>query len=91
MTPHMHLERTAKPPIDAWRCVPCGMTGTMRELQAIECAAVYPPCKVCGQTPECAPDCAGVLAALASVGVHVVGATTKTEAEIERVRERGVS
>ena len=70
--PHTHLSRAAAGE-DQWRCVPCGATGTYAELGASDCTADYPPCTTCGCTPECAPDCAGVLDALASPEVHVAG------------------
>jgi hypothetical protein len=85
----MHLARTAAPPIDAWRCVPCGRAGTLDELRATECAHTYPPCEVCGQAPECAADCASVVAALA--GAHVVGAPAEVQRELDRMMRRGKS
>lgn len=67
--------RAIDPPRTArrWRCDYCGMIDTFDNLRAVPCTYVYPPCKVCGQTPECAPDCAGVLAILGAPGVHVIG------------------
>jgi len=56
-----------------WQCQYCKAIGTLEELRAAECSHVYPPCKTCGQTPECAPDCKGVLAALSQPGVRVIG------------------
>lgn len=55
-----------------WHCKYCGDIGLYEELRARPCAFVYPPCEVCGQTPECAADCAGVLAALGAPGVVVI-------------------
>ena len=56
-----------------WRCHYCGAADRLDPLRATECTHVYPPCKTCGQTPECAPDCKGVLAALSQPGVTVIG------------------
>lgn len=56
-----------------WCCEYCGDTGTFETLRSRTCTYVYPPCEVCGQTPECAPDCAGVLAILGAPEVHVIG------------------
>jgi hypothetical protein len=72
--PHMRMT-AIDPPGEGrrWKCVPCGAIGPYDELRAIECTAVYPPCPYCKQTPECARDCAGMLAILGSPDVHVVG------------------
>ncbi len=84
MNPHMHLEALDPPrehPPRRWRCVPCGAVGTLDELNAIECTFEYPPCKDCGQTPECAPDCSGIAKALSDPSVHIAGmADTKGDA-----------
>jgi len=58
-----------------WQCRYCSASGTWDELHQIACAYVYPPCDVCGQTPECAEDFAGIMAALGATGVRVVGAS----------------
>lgn len=57
MNPHNLLTRQGAPPKDAWHCKYCNAKGTLKELEAKACTYVYPPCDVCGQTPECAPDC----------------------------------
>lgn len=56
-----------------WRCNCCGDVGTLDELRARACAYDYPPCKWCGMTPECALDCKGILEALSTPGVAVIG------------------
>ena len=56
-----------------WRCQYCDAEGTWEELHTVACAYVYPPCRSCGQTPECAPDCRGIAEALADPRVHLVG------------------
>lgn len=56
-----------------WRCAYCKDVGTLEALRSRACIYVHSPCEVCGQTPECAPDCAGVLAILGAPEVHVVG------------------
>lgn len=58
--PHNYLERQGIPPVDKWKCTYCGVEGTFDEVEAIECSHVYPPCKYCGQTPICAPNCGGI-------------------------------
>lgn len=73
---HMDLVNTAKPPqppVDRWVCAYCGDVGTMAELQERTCTHDYTPCTTCGQAPECALDCAAVLAALGAPGVYVAG------------------
>lgn len=57
----------------SWRCRYCGAAGTWEELAEKPCTHVYPPCKTCGQTPECAADCPAVLEALGRPDVHVAG------------------
>lgn len=86
MNPHNLMTRTAAPPIDAWRCDFCKKSGTFKGLRKTECTYVYPPCKYCGETPECARDCAGMLAALGSPGVEVIGATPELKREIRRAK-----
>ena len=54
-----------------WKCNYCGATGTLEELDQIECSYNYPPCKWCGQT--CAPDCIGVRLALSDPNIYICG------------------
>jgi len=71
--PHGLLIRTN--PIDQrgqYRCEYCDARGTIEELCVFDCTHIYPPCDHCGQTPVCAPDCAGIAAALSAPGVHVI-------------------
>jgi hypothetical protein len=69
LNPHMWM--TAVDPPGAvgrrWECQYCKAVGRLSYLQTKECTFTYPPCKVCGQTPECAKDCGGVKGALAAV------------------------
>lgn len=58
-----------------WRCNCCGKADALDNLRKTDCSYVHPPCKYCGQTPECAADCAGIMTILASPDVHVVGMT----------------
>lgn len=53
-----------------WRCDCCKIEGLMDEVQAIECAFVYPPCKHCGLSGECAQDCPGMMALLGSLAAN---------------------
>ena len=71
--PHNHLRRLGYPPLDRWRCVPCGAEGTFDALRGMDCTVDYPSCDDCGCTPECAPDCEGMARALTMPGVHVAG------------------
>lgn len=74
--PHNMLTAIDPPrshPPRRWRCYYCGVEGLMNEVREIACTYVYPPCEHCGQTPECAPDCAGIAAALSTPGVVVIG------------------
>lgn len=76
LNPHMSLKAIDPPrdhPPRRWRCDYCGLTGLMGEVRAVACAYVYPPCKHCGQAPECAIDCSGIAAALNAPGVHIIG------------------
>ena len=63
-----------------WRCSYCKAQGFYDEMmgpkRTIACTHVYPPCKTCGQTPECAPDCAAILGVLNNppARVRIIGA-----------------
>lgn len=70
MTPpkNPHLSLIAlRPPCDTddpprvWRCDYCSKIGTFEDFETDE------SCGSCGRTPICAPDCAGIAAALAAV------------------------
>jgi hypothetical protein len=65
-------ERPQGEPPRRWECAYCKARGTMDELSRIECTHVYPPCKYCGETPECAQDCPGIGIALSGDDVHVI-------------------
>lgn len=72
--PHMWLTALDPPrdfPPRRWRCQYCNETGLMDDLRAIACSYVYPPCKDCGQTPECSLTCAGIARALGDPSVHI--------------------
>jgi hypothetical protein len=56
-----------------WRCQYCGVEGFYENLRTVACTYVYPPCDHCGETPECAPDCKGIAAALSDGGVYLAG------------------
>lgn len=76
--PHMSMiaiDPPRKHPERRWKCTYCYEVGLLDELRAIACTYVYPPCEYCGQTPECAIDCKGVLDALGRPDVYVVGPT----------------
>lgn len=76
LNPHGILKAIDPPrdhPPRRFRCHYCEAVGLYDELQAVACTYVYPPCEFCGQTPECAADCAGIAAILGSPDVHVVG------------------
>lgn len=75
MNPHGHMV-----PLDPkgtanrrWRCKFCDARGTLPALQALACTFVYPACKHCGQTPECAADCPAIIEALSDPRVRVIG------------------
>lgn len=74
--PHMSMQAIDPPrsyPPQEWQCNYCGQRGLYEALRDRECTYVYPPCPTCGQTPECAPDCAAVLDALYNTpGVRVI-------------------
>lgn len=59
-----------------WTCTYEGCTeaGDINILIKQDCIEPPPPpCHWCGQTPLCAPDCAGIELALSGDDVHVVG------------------
>lgn len=68
--PHMILNNLGD---GFWQCGYCGFTGTWAECHASACAHTYPPCETCGQTPQCAADCAAVWEILNDPSVYVVG------------------
>lgn len=72
MNPHNWLTRLGEPPLDRWECQYCHAAGTFAELVASECSYEYPPCPYCGETPQCASNCPGILIGLTSPGVHVI-------------------
>lgn len=90
MEPHAHMSRVriGKPPTDRWRCTDCHFEGTWDETVAILCTADLPPCKHCGQTPECAIDCPGMMAALSGSNVHVVTDDPKLRETIRRAKAK---
>ena len=53
----------------------------MDEVQNVECTYVYPPCKHCGLSGECAVDCPGMMALLGDPKVRVVGMPPKDQTE----------
>lgn len=56
-----------------WVCQFCAvMRPELAELNAVECSYSYQPCKTCGESPECAPDCQSVADALNQSGVYVI-------------------
>ena len=77
--PHLSMQPVdpkIKGPNRRWRCVDaaCGITGNYSEVIAQDCLAPLPaPCKWCGQTPLCTPDCEGMLAIFNRSDVHVAG------------------
>lgn len=73
MNPHNYLKRVGEPPRDLWCCEYCKDEGTMEALRSRACTFVYPPCEHCGQTPECAKDCAGMAGVLSMPGIYVIG------------------
>ena len=82
--PHMSItaisnreDLSSTPSRRLWRCDYCGVEGLMDDVRAQACTYVYPPCTYCGQTPECAVDCRGVLDALGRSNVHVIGELPK--------------
>jgi hypothetical protein len=88
MNPH-NRRRGIDPPGQEnrrWLCVYCGQSGLWDELEALECTFVYPPCEYCGLTPECAPDCKGIMAILGSKNVHVVTDDVQMKARVEHER-----
>ncbi len=75
-----------------WYCKYCGAEGLYEELQAAGCSYTYPPCKYCGQTPECALDCPGMMELLSGPDVHFVSDDAEMKARVDRVRrQRGNS
>ena len=87
LNPHMSL-RPVDPPGEnrRWRCTYCGDVGLLDELRSRACTYVYPPCRYCGQTPECALDCPGIVAAFSAKGAKVVGELPEvTKRAIEKV------
>lgn len=85
MNPHNHTVALDPPDLTGtgklrrWQCQMCGEIGLLDDLmgrdQKKPCAYIYPPCESCGQTPTCAPDCRGILAALSSPNVRVIQPT----------------
>ncbi len=87
LNPHQYLKRVGQPPTDRWCCQYCGAEGAYAALLKIACSHVYEPCKHCGQTPYCAEDCAGIMAALSDPSVHVVAANKDRAALAARTKK----
>jgi hypothetical protein len=69
--PHMAC---TKKPNGRWVCSDCGFEAdSPNEIIYVDgCTKVHPPCKSCGQTPICAPDCSGIAEALGADHVRVI-------------------
>ena len=77
LNPHNHIIAIDPPGMNRrWECRLCNEIGSCDDLvgpaQKNACTHVYPPCPWCGQTPECAADCAGIAAALKTPEVKVI-------------------
>jgi hypothetical protein len=78
LNPHNHIVAIDPPGTTnrRWECQYCQEMGSCDDLtgqtQKNACTYVYPACPHCGQTPECAADCAGIAAALGSPNVRVI-------------------
>ena len=73
MSLHMCITYVSgKPGLALWRCEYCKIVSTLEHLDALKCSYFYPPCESCGETSECAPDCAGLAALLAGAVKHGV-------------------
>ena len=66
---HMFLVRQGK----KWKCMDCKQEGDLGSMSELNCEHKLPPCKTCGQTPECAPNCKAVLLAIHEEGNYVAG------------------
>jgi hypothetical protein len=62
--PHNLIRRQGDPPHDWWKCHYCHQEGTLETMNKRTCTYDYPSCDDCGQTPECAPDCPGMIRVL---------------------------
>lgn len=56
-----------------WECQYCLRSGSMEEIEAVDCSHAYVPCSECREHPYCAPDCVGIAAALTGDGVYLAG------------------
>ena len=72
MTPHCYISKINKE-LCIWQCQYCGAKETIEELNKKECTHEYPPCKYCGQTPICSPDCQGIMDVLCDSKTYVTG------------------
>ncbi len=87
MNPHnsrIALDPPREAPPRRWRCQYCDQEGLWDELEALECTYVYLPCAYCGQTPECARDCPGIMALLGSPDVYVATDDVALKTRIEK-------
>ncbi len=90
MNPHNYLKAIDPPGTDnrRWECQYCHQVAPFEELRKIECTYVYPPCKHCGQTPECAADCPGIMGILKSPAVHLATDDRALRRRVEREKKR---
>lgn len=75
--PHMCLSKVSKKSPQLWGCPYCWAVGTFEEVGIFPCTEVVPPCKYCGETPECSPSCPGMADLLGSLArsddVYIAG------------------
>lgn len=71
--PYPHLSMT-KTQGNTWKCRYCGEENPdCNALCQTSCAERPEPCKWCGESPLCAPDCMGIALALSAPEVFVIG------------------
>ncbi len=56
-----------------YKCRHCGIEGEYNKINKTSCTERPKPCKWCGQTPLCAPDCVGIRMILSDPKVYVTG------------------
>ncbi len=69
-----------RPELNGSECWYCGQIlpwdvdkDGMINIRPFGCVERHPPCKWCGEEPECAPDCVGIRMALSDPDVYVAG------------------
>ena len=69
LNPHLLMSRVSPKGdgLNLFQCQGCKLVGTLEGLNNTVCTVPAKPCKSCGLTPICSPDCSSVKEAIQKV------------------------